>query len=304
VSPASSTVYTVTGSNGSCSQTRTVSVTVGGNGLNILPQSNPASICAGNMATLSASGASTYSWSNGSSNAITFVTPSVTTTYTVTGNSNGCSGNAIVTVSVVPSPSLTVSVFPSDTICIGKTVTLTASGSYSTFTWSNGLGNGASVITTPGASTVYQVTGNNGNNGCSRSSSIAIVIAQNPQSVVSLTNVGCGSTCNGKVNATSIGGQSPYSYSLSGTACSSLPCPSLCVGLYTLYTTDNRGCSSFNIFSISNTPNNLLSAFSTTNASCGNCADGALQASINGGVAPYSYTWTPLPGTKQKQNPL
>ena len=297
VSPASSTVYTVTGSNGSCSQTRTVSVTVGGNGLNLVPLANPASICAGNTATLSATGANSYSWSNGVSTASTLVTPSVTTSYTVSGNSNGCSGNAVITVSVVPSPSLSVSVFPSDTVCIGKTVTLTATGSYSSFTWNNGLGNGSSVVTTPGNSTVYQVTGSNGTSGCNRSSTIAIVIAQNPQSVLSLTNVGCGSTCNGRANATSIGGQAPYSYSLSGTNCSALPCPSLCVGLYTLYTTDNRGCSSFNIFSISNTPNNLLSAFTTTNASCGSCADGALQASINGGVAPYTYSWSPGTGT-------
>ncbi len=57
-------------------------------------------ICSGNTVTLTASGASTYSWSNGSNNSAIVVSPTTTTTYWVyTNNANGCS-NAIITQSV------------------------------------------------------------------------------------------------------------------------------------------------------------------------------------------------------------
>lgn len=57
-------------------------------------------ICSGNSATLTASGASTYSWSNGATTSSIVVTPTTTTTYWVySNNANGCS-NALFTQSV------------------------------------------------------------------------------------------------------------------------------------------------------------------------------------------------------------
>lgn len=66
--------------------------------LNDLPalsaSSSQSVICQGGTATLTASGANTYTWSNGSNMALTMVSPSVTTTYLVTGmTSNGCSAS-------------------------------------------------------------------------------------------------------------------------------------------------------------------------------------------------------------------
>lgn len=61
---------------------------------------NSVTICAGNTATLTASGASTYSWSTGDSGASVVFTPTVSGLYTVTGFLNGCSAskNAFVIV--------------------------------------------------------------------------------------------------------------------------------------------------------------------------------------------------------------
>lgn len=64
-------------------------------------------ICAGNSATLTASGATTYSWNTGASTSAIAVSPSVTTTYTVTGTSNGC--NKVITVTQNVSPCLGIS---------------------------------------------------------------------------------------------------------------------------------------------------------------------------------------------------
>jgi hypothetical protein len=58
-------------------------------------------LCAGQSTSLTASGATTYTWNPGSlSGAGVSVNPSATTTYTVTGTSAGCNGNATVMVNV------------------------------------------------------------------------------------------------------------------------------------------------------------------------------------------------------------
>ena len=65
------------------------------------PSSNSVLLCAGNPATLTVSGASTYTWSEGSfSNSIS-VTPTITTTYTVTGiDGYGCVNTATLVQAV------------------------------------------------------------------------------------------------------------------------------------------------------------------------------------------------------------
>lgn len=90
---------------------------------NVAAASTASLICAGNSATLTASGATTYSWNTGASTSAIAVTPSVTTTYTVTGTSNGC--NKVITITQNVSPCLgivkqgqefgTVSIFPNPT---------------------------------------------------------------------------------------------------------------------------------------------------------------------------------------------
>jgi hypothetical protein len=57
-------------------------------------------ICQGQTTTLTASGASTYSWSSGDSTASAILSPSNSTSYTITGTDSTCNSQAIVTVSV------------------------------------------------------------------------------------------------------------------------------------------------------------------------------------------------------------
>lgn len=59
------------------------------------------SVCLGNTATLTASGASTYTWSTGSNLTSVVVTPTATTTYTLAGSTGTCvAPPALFTVSV------------------------------------------------------------------------------------------------------------------------------------------------------------------------------------------------------------
>jgi hypothetical protein len=90
-------------------------------------------ICAGNSTTLTASGGTTYNWSNNlGNNASVTVAPSVNTTYSVTvSNANGCSAFASVTVTVKQPSSSTIN----QSICQGNSYffngqQLTQSGTY------------------------------------------------------------------------------------------------------------------------------------------------------------------------------
>jgi subtilisin-like proprotein convertase family protein len=56
--------------------------------------------CVGQSVTLTAGGATSYSWSNGVNTAAQTLIPATTTTYTVTGTTGSCSGTAQVTVTL------------------------------------------------------------------------------------------------------------------------------------------------------------------------------------------------------------
>ena len=172
VSPTGTTTYTVTGTDAnSCSNTTSVAVAV-----TPLPTvtltASPTSICKGSTSTLTAAGATTYTWSNtllsGTTNT---VSPTTATTYTVTGTSSGCTATASATVSIYASPTITISAAPT-LVCAGYSTVLKGNGGTS-YSWSNSLGNGTSVTATPTTGTTYFVTGTDAN-GCTGTASTPI----------------------------------------------------------------------------------------------------------------------------------
>ncbi|MBK9283408.1 MAG: T9SS type A sorting domain-containing protein [Sphingobacteriaceae bacterium] len=120
---------------------------------------NSGTLCLGNSFTLVPFGAQTYSFSSGTP----IVTPTISTSFSVIGtNSLGCvsATPAISNVTVLALPLPTVSASTSNTLmCIGETVTLTASGA-DTYTW-NSLDSGPEIYVSPISNTVYIVTGKN-----------------------------------------------------------------------------------------------------------------------------------------------
>jgi len=132
------------------------------------------SVCLGSSLHLNASGAKTYTWApplglscNNCANPI--ATPTVTTTYTITGtDSNGCTDVVTNLIKVYPAPTPTLT--GKDSVCSGYTDTLIAKGG-STYKWSNGATTSSikyKAITT----TTVTVTAYNG--FCSKDTSIVI----------------------------------------------------------------------------------------------------------------------------------
>ncbi len=98
VNPNVSTTYVVSVSDGSITDTDEVTVNV-----NTLPVANAGpdvTIDQGNSAQLTAAGGGDYLWSTGATTASITVTPSLTTLYTVTVTTNGCSTTDDVEVTV------------------------------------------------------------------------------------------------------------------------------------------------------------------------------------------------------------
>jgi hypothetical protein len=86
-----------------------------------------------NSTTITASGATTYSWNTGESTNSIVKTVSSTTTYTVTGTSSGCSSQTAVTVSVGEGSSLYSSTFETASECanwVGQATTTPANGNH------------------------------------------------------------------------------------------------------------------------------------------------------------------------------
>ena len=126
--PLSTTTYSVIGTNvNGCINTTTVTITV-----NALPTISvtPASatICSGSGISLTASGASIYSWTpatglSATTGATVTASPVALTTYTVTGTDvNSCSNTATAVISIKPTPATT-----GVNICPGGTGSLTSS---------------------------------------------------------------------------------------------------------------------------------------------------------------------------------
>ncbi len=243
VSPTGTTTYTVTGiTSEGCSGTAAVSVTV-----NPLPtvtaSASPAAICNGATSVLTASGANTYNWSHslGSGSSKT-VSPTGTTTYTVTGiTSEGCSGTATVSVTVNPLPTVTATASP-NSVCLGNSSILTANSNITgtTFEWSGTLGTGSTKTITPISTTTYSVTGTT-LFGCSSSTSITITVNALPSTSITTSNE---TICNGESSILMASGADFYSWSHNlGTGLSQMVSPTSTT-TYTVTGYFANGCSS------------------------------------------------------------
>ena len=232
--PSVTTVYTVTGTSAGCSTVKTSTITVTPNPTVTL---NSYTICAGSTATLTASGATTYSWNTGASTASINVSPASNTVYTVTGTSNGCAGVKTASVSVTANPTVTVN---STAICSGNSSVLAASGA-STYSWSTSATT-STVSVSPTTTTVYTVTGTS--NGCSVANTSTVSVSPTPT-----VNVNSSTICSGSPTTLNASGATTYSWSpgtgLSSTTGASVSANPTSTTVYTITGTTGT-CNSTN----------------------------------------------------------
>ncbi len=161
-------------------------ISVINNSFTVTATATPSTVCEGNATTLTANGATSYVWTGGVFNGVSFV-PASTTTYTVTGsNANGCTNTSVVTVTVINN--LNINISPSNPVlCLGDSVQLFASGA-SAYNWTPNINITATTIFNPivfpTTTTTYFVTGSDAS-GCTGSANILIQIVSEPHLTLS-----------------------------------------------------------------------------------------------------------------------
>ncbi len=159
-SGASQIIYTTT-VNG-CLKTAAATVSVLANPAPVI-NALPSMICPGINNTLTASGATSYTWqpSGGNSNPLIVTLPSTSSTFTVTGlNTSGCTNTAAITLTpggVLPLSSPNVTLCTDINPC--KTLSATTTSSISVnISWLPLNQTGATVVVCPTVNTIYTVT--------------------------------------------------------------------------------------------------------------------------------------------------
>jgi hypothetical protein len=196
------------------------------------------------------------------------------------------------------------------TSCDGTlSATVTGFGSGYVFQWSNNLGSSSldlinlcpgdyhiTVTTDDGCTiSVHKPVGvNSTNSGCAGSTLMSVITGANS------TNIG---SCNGSLVVNAGGGVAPYSYSIDNGA-TIVPTPNfdnLCPGMYHVFLGDAAGCvinysHHVGIDSTSSSnpcANSSLSiSIAALSSSSASACDGALHASVSGGILPIIPHWS------------
>jgi hypothetical protein len=238
----------------------------------------PATVCLNSAVTLTASGTTTYSWSSGGTSSLATVSPSVNTTYTVTGvaaGTLGCPYSATAAINVVK---VNVNAATSPTmLCVGGEATVTASGA-SSYTWSTGP-TGMVITVTPSVTTVYTVYATNAE-GCTDDFSVAVTVNTNSLQLTPNTSI-----CLGSSLPLSVSGGTSYLWSNNN------PFPNITVTpavttVYTVSAKDIYGCKLTGAVTVTVNPRPIINATAASNLICMN---NAVMLSATGAS---SYTWS------------
>ncbi len=226
--------YTVTGTNTitGCSYSALITIQANAPALAV---SGVTTICLGNSTSLTASGANTYTWSNGPNTSSVSLSPTVTTTYSVSGtNLNGCSSTKTVGIIVNINPTISVASNPS-IICSGHSSTLTVNGA-NTYSWNTGS-TSSLIVVSPSVSSSYTVIGIN--NGClPTTQSIGITVNASP---ILTTTASSSILCAGQTVTLTTLGANNYSWSTGAITSSVSVSPSVTT-TYSVIGTNLNGC--------------------------------------------------------------
>lgn len=283
ITPTTATIYTVTGSSSTgCVNTQTYSVFYSSSPSPVLSVTGNSVLCRGSSATLTATGANTYTWNSGATSNSISVTPSVTTTYTLSGTttSSGCTSKFVKNITVYTS---TIGIATSNfSICEGSSTSLYGTGAQ-TYTWSTGAIASTSVVQ-PTVNTTYSLTGTN---VCGVFSATAQVFVK-PISTTILSSPSF-SICRGSSVTLSASGCTGYTWSpsasLSNTTTASTSASPTTTTVYFLTVTNATGCLRSYNKTVTVYTNSISISPTTFSACSGN------SVSLTGSGA-QTYTWS------------
>ncbi|MGI9159782.1 MAG: gliding motility-associated C-terminal domain-containing protein [Saprospiraceae bacterium] len=291
--PAGTYSVTVSGANGCTAE---LSVTVDNNNppININGNVVNNTTCNGGNGSIdisiSPNGNYTYQWSPGGQTTqdINNLPPG---DYTVTVNGAGsCSETASFTVEDNPNePQLNATTTESTCDLNNGSINLSVSGGVPPYTFQWGSGQTTEDITGVPAG-AYSVTVT-GANGCTGVLDVSVDNNNPPFNINGFIqpNTNCNSNNNGSISvAVNPSGNYTYSWS-SGQSSSSIN--NLAPGLYIVTVSAGGSCVEEAAFEVPDEPNPPQLTFTWLDATC-NLSNGSINLTVQGGVAPYTYSWS------------
>lgn len=296
--PASTTTYSVTGTDASgCSGSTTVTVTISNNLSATITATDETCGQSNGTATVTPAGncstGYTYLW-----NTVPVQTGQTATvlpagTYSVTVTCGGCSTAASVTVNNNPGPSAAVTSL-TDAACgfSNGSATITPSGGTLpyTYAWSNGQTSANLQNVSAGT---YTVTVQDAF-GCQAFNTVNITSQPGPSiTIISTTDASC-FQANGGASINVTGGTSPYTYSWNSSPVQTTQnLSNVPDGNYTVIVSDLGGCSATTSINISQTGGLILTSLST-DEDCG-LMNGSVTVIASQGTGTYNYNWNTSP---------
>jgi gliding motility-associated-like protein len=252
--PGASTA-TLYGSNGACTLSTTVVFTIIPNPTVSVSNPTPV-ICAGQSYTYTNAGADSYTWSSSTPGQTVYTTgsiavadPTANAVFSVFGGSLGCNSPLqSTTITVNPLPVVSVQPNPA-IICLNSAVTLTASGTATSYSWQPPYGlsadQGSTVVAAPSSGQSYTVVGSL--NNCTASAMVTVSVLPLPD--VTITGNTQTILClNQSFSLQAHGGtgyawQYPNHLTASGPSVQVIPADVSYSGTYTLTGTGINNCS-------------------------------------------------------------
>ncbi|MDQ3050361.1 MAG: T9SS type A sorting domain-containing protein, partial [Bacteroidota bacterium] len=175
----------------------------------------------------------------------------------------------------------------------------------------NGEGNGMIDLTVTGGTAPYQYLWSNGaitedianldagpytvtvtdSNGCTDSDNTLVEEPSLLVALVTKTDITCEKADNGVADLTASGGTGPYSYLWSNGETTE-DISGLVPGIYTVTVTDANDCTASASVMILEISSWMYISYDVSHVTCHNTSTGAIDATISGGISPYTYLWS------------
>jgi gliding motility-associated-like protein len=244
-------------------------------------------VCAGESVTLTATGASTYTWTGGVQNGVPFF-PTASGQYMVSGtNANGCTDTDTLNLSINPPIIATATV--TNNLCgnASGSILLAVSGGTSPYTylWSN-TAITQDILNIGSGTYIVQITDAN---GCQLIDTFQVQQANSMTLTSNIVNPTCSNLANGSIDISLAGGTPPFVYNWSNNA-NTQDISNLLPGNYTLSVTDANGCVQNGTYVLS-APSAISITFNSNTIGCFGAAVGQVTSTVSGGLPPYIYNW-------------
>jgi len=216
-------------------------------------------------------------------------------------DANGCQDTLASAITSAPQLSLSTAVVqPSCGFSNGSAVVTPTGGTAPyTFTWSTS----ANTPSISGLSAGIYIVSVSDNSLCSAGQT---VIVNNSNGItgetIAVQQIPCFGACSGAATITPVGGNPPISINWLSPATSGSVINNLCPGIYFVQMTDAQSCVRTASININPVITITISPFITP-PTCG-VNNGSISVSVSGGVAPYTYSWSPIGGTSAATSSL